>query len=82
MTVNHLYSEMPDGSPAPDRVRVTEALRLVESEHGVPLYDTRSVIVEHGIEAALVDQNHYRTEFEPVVARHLLDTLLRVAAPA
>lgn len=72
MTVNHLYSEMPDGTPAPDRVRLTEALRQLEREHGIPLHDTQPAIVEYGILAALEDQNHYRSSFESVVGDRLL----------
>lgn len=75
MTVNHLYSEMPDGTAAPDRVRLTEALRQVEAEHGIPMHDTQPAIVEHGIHVALQDQNHYRTDFEPVVGAQLLASI-------
>lgn len=80
MTVNHLYSEMPDGSPAPDRVRLTEALRRVETEHGIPMHDTEPAIVEHGIRVALQDHNHYRTDFEPVVGAQLLASVRRLVA--
>ena len=36
------------------------------------LHETEPAIVEHGTESALADQNHYRTEVEPVVLQHLL----------
>lgn len=75
MTVNHLYSEMPDGTPAPDRVRLTEALRQLEREHGIPMYDTQPAIAEYGIQAALEDQNHYRSSFESVVGDRLLKSI-------
>ncbi|WP_024366348.1 hypothetical protein [Arthrobacter sp. TB 26] len=75
MTVNHLYSEMRDGTPAPDRVRLTEALRQVEAEHDIFMHDTQPAIVEYGVDAALQDQNHYRTNFEAVVGAHLLGSI-------
>lgn len=80
MTVNHLYSETKDGAPVPERSRLTEALSLVEEEHGIRMYDTKPAIVEHGIDTALLDQNHYRTEFEPVVGRRLLTAIRGLVA--
>lgn len=72
ITVNHLYSLTPDGEPSPARETLTGMLREVEAEHGIPLFDTKDVILEHGIDVALEDQNHYRRSFEPVVAERLL----------
>lgn len=80
MTVNHLYSEMSDGTPALDRVRLTEALRQIESEHGIPMHDTEPAIREYGVHAALLDQNHYRGDFEPVVGTRLLKSIRSLLA--
>lgn len=80
MTVNHLYSEMPDGTPAPDRVRLTEALRRLECEHGIPMHDTQPAIVEYGIQVALKDQNHYHSSFESVVGERLLKSIQNLLA--
>lgn len=71
MVVNHLHSLTPEGTPAPDRVKLTEELRAIAAAHGFPLYDTAEAILEHGVDTALEDQNHYRKEFEPVVAERL-----------
>ena len=72
ITVNHLHATMPDGNPLPARERLTAMLRQVEIDHDIPLFDTKHLILEHGVDTALEDQNHYRREFEPVVAERLL----------
>lgn len=72
MTVDHLYTEMPDGSPVPVRERLTTMLSRVQQDHGIPLHTTKETILEHGFVAALEDQNHYRYAFEPVVGNRLL----------
>lgn len=72
LTVNHLYSEKQNGEPVVGRVEITNELEKLEREHGVAFFDTKDIILEHGVDIALLDQNHYRPEFEPVVAAALL----------
>lgn len=79
MTVNPTYSESSDGLQIPERAKLTEQLRQIEAQHGFPLYDTKDVILEHGIDVALKDPNHYRTDFEPVVAEHMHRVIQQVA---
>jgi hypothetical protein len=80
MTVNHLYSEMPDGTAAPDRVRLTAALQQLGLQHDIPMHDTQPAIAEYGIEVALKDQNHYRSDFEPVVGERILTSIQKLVA--
>lgn len=68
LTVDHLYSELPDGSPVPEREKVSGYLRQIEAENGLAFYSTKPAILKHGSDLALTDQNHYRPAFEPVVA--------------
>ena len=82
MTVNHLHSVRPDGSPAPERTKLTEALRAVEANYGIPVYDTKDAILEQGADLALLDQNHYRPDFEIVVGRRLLALAQQIIAEA
>jgi len=72
LTVDHLYSELPDGSPIPEREKLSGYLRQAEAEYGIPHYSTKPAIVAHGIDKALSDSTHYRPEFEPVVSELLL----------
>lgn len=80
LTVNHLYSEAPGGVEPPERAKLTQELRRVEQEAGIPLYDTGILIRKHGTTAALSDQNHYRAAFEPVVAEEMLSMIKKVSS--
>ncbi|MHC5558281.1 hypothetical protein [Kocuria sp. U4B] len=78
MAVNPTYSEGSDGTQIPERAKLTEQLRAIEAEHGIPFYDTKDVILTHGIDVALKDPNHYRTDFEPVVGEHMHQMIQQV----
>lgn len=80
LTVDHLYSEMPDGTPVPEREKLSGFLRRLEAEHGIPFYSTKPAILSHGIDKALTDQNHYRPEFESVVADRLYPLIAQLSA--
>jgi len=75
MTVDHLYSVMPNGEPPAERSKLTEELRLVSQQENMPFYSTKELIVEYGIDRALLDQNHYRSDFEEVVGDRMYLTL-------
>lgn len=64
LLVDHLYSPVESGAPVRERVAITESLRRVAQQEAFGLFETESVIALHGAEVALLDQNHYRSEFE------------------
>ncbi|WP_461746418.1 hypothetical protein [Kocuria sp. U4B] len=78
MTVNNLYSLTAEGTQVPERVRLSSTLEDIEAAHGIPFFDTSSIILQHGLEVALEDQNHYRRNFEPVVAEALYRGVLHL----
>lgn len=80
MTVDHLHAVLPDGGSVPGRDRLTEDLRAVSMASGLSFYSTKDLIDEHGSEVALLDQNHYRSEFEAVVGERMLPMILASAA--
>lgn len=82
LTVDHLHSLTPAGMVPPERARLTEELRAVSELRGFEFYSTKDLILEHGIEKALLDQNHYRSEFELVVGEKLYPRLLNTAEHA
>ncbi|NOJ60386.1 hypothetical protein [Arthrobacter sp. 260] len=75
LAVDHLYSELPDGSPVPERLALTQALSGVASETSVDFLSTKAKILEIGLTEALTDQNHYRPGVEADVGRSLLDRI-------
>lgn len=79
LTVDHLYTLRPDGTPPPERVKLTEELHSIGLDYGVPFYSTKELILEHGIDVALLDQNHYRPEFEILAGEGLYPKLISLA---
>lgn len=75
MVVDHLFSVTPDGTPAPERVELTNLLDSVSGTIGLSFHSTRDLIVRHGMDVALEDHNHYRKEFENEVGQDLLNTM-------
>lgn len=78
LTVDHLYTESEDGSPIPERTKVSSILAGLESTHGMAYYPTKDLIVAAGLEVALQDQNHYRPNFESLVAAEMLTRMKQV----
>ncbi|WP_299092002.1 hypothetical protein [uncultured Microbacterium sp.] len=78
LLVDHLFSPLADGSPAAERVKLTATLRTVSAESGFTLFETESVIKAHGVVVALLDQNHYRPEFEETVGLSMLPALKKL----
>jgi hypothetical protein len=68
LTVDHLYTETPDGLAIPERTKLSEILQGLQTSQGMAHFSTKTAIVAAGIDVALEDQNHYRKDFEPVVA--------------
>jgi hypothetical protein len=81
LAVDHLYYEV-DGSPLPERSKLTEVLEAVSRRPGIGFHSTRDLIVEHGAEVALEDSNHYRKEFEAVAAAGLYGSVRRMLKSA
>lgn len=75
VTVDHLYASTPEGGPAAARARLTSELALVESTAGIPFHSTRTAIERAGENVALLDQNHYASDFEVDAGLSLLSTL-------
>lgn len=71
MTMNPTYSVTSDGVQLPERQRLTDHLREIEQEYDLPMYDTKPLILEHGLDVALEDRDHYRPKFIPVVGERL-----------
>lgn len=81
ITVDHLYSLRPNGEPAPERRALSAALEAIQAEHNIPFTPTRPLIEKHGSATALLDQNHYRKEFEITVGKSLLDSIRYATVP-
>ncbi|THJ67336.1 hypothetical protein E8P82_04295 [Arthrobacter echini] len=79
LTVDHLYFEI-EGEPMAERTSLTQVLESVADGDGVMFHPTKPVIVEHGVDVALADSNHYRKEFETVVAERMYASILRAAS--
>ncbi len=70
-----------DGTPIDLRVRIKGGLQWLAQDQEDTLYiDPTRLVEKHGIEVCMADLSHYRTEFEPEVARYILRELRRFAA--
>ncbi|MDQ0865807.1 hypothetical protein [Arthrobacter globiformis] len=74
LTVDHLYYEL-DGAPLAERESLTNVLRRVSEHEEIGFHSTKELILEHGLEVALEDSNHYRSAFERLVAERMHDSI-------
>lgn len=75
MVVDHLYAMTSDGELIPGRATLTSELKGASKDVGYLFHSTRDLIEKRGAEAALLDPNHYRTEFEAIVGKSMLPSI-------
>lgn len=63
------------GSSIPQRRLVVDATRRVSIDEGVTVFDPTAEVISFGVDEALSDLNHYKPNFEPVIAESLLRSI-------
>lgn len=74
------WAYMPDGRPISWPAEFHRGVFEAASDLGLPTFEPRPLVAEAGVEAALYsDLRHYRIEFMPTVAKHLVEFMHQVA---
>jgi len=72
--VSH-FNLQKNNKPVPQRQLIVDALKTIDGQLGVSVFDPTKAVMDHGIEASLIDLGHYKPEFEPYIATLIWDKL-------